>query len=308
MKKMRIIGSLLLGASAFVGAANAQSPSDVTPMTFEKAFQKAVDYHVGANPRSKGAPKYLAPPVEITNEKGEKETINAKQIVKMQFELEDGTRVNPKTHVFKPDERFKIVFSSAQPGSVYIYQKYGEKAEDMTQVYPLENVAKTMETLKAGDDVALPVKFHLDDNLADENVTFVFVRPDDEAVAEAQAEDENVDANGNENDASGDENERDEKVDQYRRYAGTIKSICIASELGRDLKPEDVEQACGSSVSRAKAAKIADALNRAAPRAKMVAMYAHPSDTVDDDTDYLALVGEETHAELNFVIRKSDDK
>ncbi|GHT31710.1 hypothetical protein FACS1894214_3250 [Planctomycetales bacterium] len=101
-----------------------------------------------------------------------------KSAVKIWFELEDGTFVEPTLHRWNPKEKFTIHFVSAVPVLVALYQNYPHDDLKSRQVMPDKRFPASFNAVPAGVDYKFPVLFEMDKNLEDEIMSLCLVRAD----------------------------------------------------------------------------------------------------------------------------------
>ncbi len=89
-----------------------------------------------------------------------------------------GQKVNLTKHRWNPKERFWLWIESAVPLQMAVFQNYPEGRPRSRQVSPDERFPKSFDTIVPGKPFRFPVMFQMDDDLRDEQVSFVFARSD----------------------------------------------------------------------------------------------------------------------------------
>ena len=102
--------------------------------------------------------------------------------IKVWFELQDGTLVNPIKHRWGSKERFWIHIQTAVPVYVALFQNYPESRPASRQVYPDQAYPESFKPLAANETTRLPVLFEMDDDMRDEIMSMVVVRSDCGAI------------------------------------------------------------------------------------------------------------------------------
>lgn len=105
--------------------------------------------------------------------------------IKVWFELQDGTLVNPIKYRWQSKERFWIHIQTAVPIYVALFQNYPESRPASRQVYPDQAYPESFKPLAANETTRLPVLFEMDDDMRNEIMSMVVVRSDCGAVTMA---------------------------------------------------------------------------------------------------------------------------
>lgn len=101
------------------------------------------------------------------------------------FELFDGAKVDPRKHRWNAKEKFYVYVKAAAPVYVYLFHNAPSEngdAEDSVLVYPTKRYPESFKPIQAGRATRLPVKFEMDDDSEDENMSIFVVRADWEGV------------------------------------------------------------------------------------------------------------------------------
>lgn len=102
---------------------------------------------------------------------------HCKIAVRFWFVLKNGRIVDPVRYRWKPNERFDIHVESCVPLELSIWQNYRDRRSSV-MVYPLLGKIATYSTTLPGRKYELPVDFIMDNDLDNEEISFVLIRSD----------------------------------------------------------------------------------------------------------------------------------